>query len=342
MLARIAEERDVDAVVVHKVDRLARNLEDHVAIRALLRRRGVALVSVTENLEETASGRLVEGIHALMAEFYSANLSSEIRKGMGQKAKMGGWPHVAPLGYLNRRESIRGRQVAHIVPDPERASLVTAAFDLYATGEWTVERLAAEMAHRGLPNRGRRDYPSKPLSISGLANLLSNKAYVGVVEWGGVEYPGQHQPLVDAATFQKVQDLLAARAVRGVRERKHNHYLKGVLVCGMCGRGLSCQFSKGRYLYFYCLGQKNQAPTGCREPYVQADVLEDELGALYRRVQLPKSWVERLESDLDSPTVTQRGRAGVPDPQARQAGRRAAQAARCLLRQRHRRGHAQG
>lgn len=71
LLARIAEDRDVDAVVVHKLDRLARNMEDHVAIRALLRQRGVALVSVTENLEESASGRLVEGIHALMAEFYS-------------------------------------------------------------------------------------------------------------------------------------------------------------------------------------------------------------------------------------------------------------------------------
>jgi site-specific DNA recombinase len=92
MLARIAEERDVDAVVVHKIDRLARNMEDHVAIRALLRRNGVALVSVTENVEETASGRLVEGIHALMAEFYSANLASEIRKGLTQKAKMGGSP----------------------------------------------------------------------------------------------------------------------------------------------------------------------------------------------------------------------------------------------------------
>jgi DNA invertase Pin-like site-specific DNA recombinase len=71
-------------------------MEDHVAIRALLRRRSVTLVSVTENLEETASGRLVEGIHALMAEFYSANLASEIKKGMAQKAKMGGWPHPAP------------------------------------------------------------------------------------------------------------------------------------------------------------------------------------------------------------------------------------------------------
>ena len=106
LLARIAEDRDVDAVVVHKLDRLARNMEDHVAIRALLRKRGVALISVTENVDESASGRLVEGIHALMAEFYSANLASEIRKGMTQKAKQGGFPHAAPLGYSNTREVI--------------------------------------------------------------------------------------------------------------------------------------------------------------------------------------------------------------------------------------------
>lgn len=217
MLARIEADRDVDAVVVHKIDRLARNMEDHVAIRAALRRRDVALASVTENLEETASGRLVEGIHALMAEFYSSNLSSEIRKGMSQKAKMGGWPHQAPLGYRNIRESIGGRQVAHIMPDPERAPLIRLAFELYATGEYTLERLATELEHRGLRNRGRRNARPKPLTLNGLSTVLHNKAYTGVVEWNGVEYPGRHEPLIEAATFQRVQDLLDSRSVRGTR-----------------------------------------------------------------------------------------------------------------------------
>lgn len=156
MLDRIAEDRDVDAVVVHKIDRLARNMEDHVAIRALLRRRGVALVSVTENVDETASGRLVEGIHALMVEFYSANLANEIKKGLTQKAKQGGFPHGAPLGYVNLREVVGGRQVARIVPDPERGPLIAAAFEHYATGDWTLQRLAGELAHQGLTNRGQR------------------------------------------------------------------------------------------------------------------------------------------------------------------------------------------
>ena len=316
MLARIAEDSDVDAVVVHKVDRLARNLEDHVAIRALFRRRGVALVSVSENLEETASGRLVEGIHALMAEFYSANLANEIKKGMGQKAKQGGYPHRAPLGYLNVRELIGGHQVAHIVPDPERAALVTEAFEIYATGEWTLERLASEMSHRGLTNRGRADYPEKPLGVSGLASLLTNVAYTGVVHWGGVTYPGVHEPLVSTETFKRVQELLAARATRGTRERRHHHYLKGLLVCGVCGRRLSIQRSKGTYTYFYCLGQKDRRyPTGCRESYVSADALEAEIEDLYQRVEVPLSWANGLEEML-ADEITGRNAANLSEREA--------------------------
>ena len=248
------------------------------------------------DLDETASGRLVEGIHALMAEFYSANLAAEVRKGMGQKAKLGGYPHMAPLGYVNVREPIGGRQVAHIVPDPERAPLVRAAFELYATGEWTVERLAEEMAHRGLRNRGRDGhYPAKAVTVSGFARLLGHRAYVGIVEWDGIEYDGQHEPLVERATFEKVQELLAARAMRGTRERQHHHYLKGVLVCGVCGRRLSIQYSKGAYTYRYCLGQKDRRNgTGRQERYVAADQLEAEVEDLYGRIEVPADWSEGL------------------------------------------------
>jgi site-specific DNA recombinase len=303
MLARILEDGDVDAVVVHKIDRLARNMEDHIAIRAALRQRGVTLISITENLEETASGRLVEGIHALMAEFYSANLASEIKKGMTQKAKLGGWPHHAPLGYLNVRETIGGRQVAHIVPDPERAHFITLAFELYASGTYTLERLVAELEHRGLRSRSWRGKPSQPLSLNGLSTVLSNKAYIGIVEWNGVEYPGLHAPLIDPETFWQVQDLLAARASRGTRERRHHHYLKGLLVCGVCGRKLSCQLSKGRYLYFFCLGQKTGGPDVCREPYIPADRLEEEITNLYQRIQLPAVLVERLNAELEAEVI---------------------------------------
>lgn len=116
MLARIKRDKDVQAVVVHKIDRLARNMEDHVAIRAILKRANAGLVYCGREHRDSASGRLVEGIHALMAEFYSANLATEVRKGMLQKIKGGGWVTRAPVGYRNVRETIQGpkhRQSRH-------------------------------------------------------------------------------------------------------------------------------------------------------------------------------------------------------------------------------------
>jgi hypothetical protein len=196
---------------------------------------------------------------------------------------------------------VGGHQVAHIRPDPERAPLITLAFEAYATGEWTLDKLAAELAHRGLRNRGRADRAAGPIGVSALADILANKAYAGIVCWGGVDYPGVHEPLVSAATFQRVGELLGARSVRGTRERRHHHYLKGSLWCGVCGRRLSLQRSKGRYTYFYCLGQKDRRyPTGCREAYVPAESLEAQVEELYRGVELPPAWLEGLHEALEA------------------------------------------
>jgi site-specific DNA recombinase len=313
MLARIQQARDVQVVVVHKVDRFARNLEDHVTVRALLRRLGVELVSVVEPLDDSPQGRLTEGIHALMAEFYSANLAAEIRKGMTQKAKQGGWPHQAPLGYRNIRKPVGGRLVACIEPDPDRAHHILAAFQLYASGDWTLERLTAELAARGLCNRGRRDYPPKPLSLGGVAKLLANKTYMGVIDWNGVLVQGQHQPLVSPELFQQVQDRLAARSARGTRERKHHHYLKGLLHCAVCTRRYSFLVATGksgrRYPYFYCLGTRPAGRSGCHEPHTPADRLERQVEQLYERIQLPNPWLTELHAALKAEITTRQGHA---------------------------------
>jgi site-specific DNA recombinase len=298
MLRRVAE-GGVGAVVVHKIDRLARSMEDHVAIRATLRHAGVQLVSVTENIEETASGRLVEGIHALMAEFYSANLAGEIRKGMTQKAKMGGWPTKAPIGYLNVREKTAGKDIAKVILDPERALLVRATFRLYATGEYSLPELQATMHAKGLTSPHTRR-PGAPVSVSKLAELLTNPFYVGVVQWGGAHYEGQHKALIPQSLFDRVQETLRSRDVAGVRQRRHEHYLKGLLFCGECGRRLSLTLAKGRYLYFYCLGQRGTARTGCRQPYIVAGDAEALVEDLYGRIQLPPSWVSRLTEELEA------------------------------------------
>src|SRR5207248_1990679 len=127
LLARLAE-GGVDYVIVHKVERLARNRADDVAIAMQIKSAGAQLVSVTENIDETPTGALLHGIMSSIAEFYSRNLAAEIMKGTTQKAKKGGTPFQAPIGYLNTREWVDGREIRTVAVDRERAPLVQFAF----------------------------------------------------------------------------------------------------------------------------------------------------------------------------------------------------------------------
>ncbi len=122
-------------------------------------------------------------------------------------------------------------------------------------------------------------------------------------------YPGQHKALIPQSLFDRVQETLQARDVAGVRQRRHEHYLKGLLHCGECGRRLSLTLAKGKYLYFYCLGQRGTARTGCRQPYILAGDAEALVEDLYGRIQLPPSWVRRLTEELEAEIVDRQAEA---------------------------------
>lgn len=222
-----------------------------------------------------------------------------MKKGLTQKAKQGGWPTKAPMGYLNTRERIGGREFSKIVLDPKRAMLVKQAFRLYSTGDYSFAEVQAWLASKGFTS----PYTKKgtPPPKSAIAKMLHNRFYIGIVSWQGVEYKGDHKPLVSKALFDRVQDVVRAHDRVGVRERRHDHYLKGTLFCGECGHRLSLTLAKGKYLYFFCLGQRNafRKQTNCHEPYVMAIDTEELVEDLYKRIQLPSEWVERLEQELE-------------------------------------------
>ncbi len=303
LLRRIQEDGGIRFLVVHKLDRLARSIRDYAAVRDLLDRAGVQLVSVTEGLEATASGKMVEGMLAVVAEWYSNNLSTEIRKGQAQKLREGAWPNLAPIGYRNIRldpspGQRRGR--AAIVP-AEQAPLIREAFELYATGNWALTSLAEEMYRRGLRNRqGGR------VSRSRLHKMLSNPAYVGKIPWKGTVYEGTHEPIVPAEVYELVQERLAAHGRSRERQRRHTHFLKGLLRCGACGERLLYNVVKGRnrrdFAYFACASHFN-ARRSCGEPYVPARALERAVEDLYWEIRLPRGLRARLERILEEEVI---------------------------------------
>jgi site-specific DNA recombinase len=295
------KEKSVTYVVVHKSDRLARNVADDVAINLELKAARATLVSATENIDETPSGKLMHTILRGMNEFYSDNLALEVIKGSTQKAKAGGTIGRAPLGYLNVRRVENGRESRTVEVDPLRGPLMKWAFEAYASGDWTLRPLLDELTRRGLRSQGTRKTPEKPLELSHLHKLLRHPYYKGIVRYRGAEYPGRHEPLVDEATWQRVQELLASKNQSGEKHRIHHHYLKGSLYCGGCGSRMVVSINRNRYgtryPYFVCLG-RHQKRTNCTLKYVRIETVEELVTEHYRSIQLTPAERELVEARL--------------------------------------------
>lgn len=290
MLSRVKKDPSIDAVIIHKIDRLARDTDDFSAIKILFKKQNVNLVSVMERIEDSASGRLLEGMHALIAEYFSQNLSHEAKKGMLQKAKQGDWPQMAPIGYLNNKVYIQGREISNIMVDPARAPIITEAFKLYATGLYPISKLHEKVTQMGLKTRPTRKWTEQPIAKSTLNAILVNKFYTGDFDWKGVEYKGNHEPLIDKETFQKVQEILAINRV-GVKTSKHDHFLKGTVFC-KCGARMSVDIAKKDYTYFYCLSRKSKPK--CTMPYVEVYNIEKNIEAFYEQIELKQEWVDKI------------------------------------------------
>jgi len=300
-LLKAVTSEPVDFVIVHKVDRLARNRYDDAVITAQLQTAGARLVSVTENIDETPSGLLLHGIMSSIAEFYSRNLANEVIKGTQQKVSAGGTPHAAPIGYRNTREEVAGREARTVILDAERAPLIRWAFEAYATGDYSLNRLADELRERGLTHRPTANRAERPLTANKLHAVLRNRYYLGLVTWRGVEHEGKHQPLVDAETFEAVQRILEAHRLSGERAHKHKHYLAGSVFCARCGSRLLFGITTGRrgerYEYFFCAG-RHSGRTGCNLPYLPLEQVETAIDAQWDLEVFPAPLVATLRQQL--------------------------------------------
>ncbi len=300
MLAHL-DEGGIDYVIVHKIDRLARDRADDVAIGLAIHRAGALLVSATEAVDESPSGTLLHGIMAAIAEFYSKNLSAEAKKGLHEKARRGGTPGYAPLGYLNVVVRHEGVEQKTIEVDPERAPHVTWAFETYATGQVSVSSLTDELERRGMKSRRTATRPAAPMTRSMVHRMLSKSYYTGRLIYGGVEYEGKHEALIDDETFFCVQAILRNRRIAGDRAWKQHQYLKGTLFCDRCGERLGFGASRGRssdYEYFFCLGRHTKR-NDCDLPYLPAEKVEAVISDHWRHVRFRGELCQKLEKIIE-------------------------------------------
>jgi len=225
-------------LILHKIDRGARNLRDWADLADLVDQ-GIDVRFAHDDLDmETRGGRLSADIQAVIAADYIRNLRDEVRKGIEGRIRQGLYPWPAPLGYRNQGS---GRAK---IPDPISAPLIIHLFRLFATGEYSIVSLTEIMERHGLTDtKGQR------LSSSRVSWILRQPFYTGMCQVRGRRYQGIHQPLITPELFNQVQRLLARR--RPWRRSRHVFRYACRLRHVHCGYTLTGERQKS-YTYYRC------------------------------------------------------------------------------------------
>ena len=260
-----ASKRQFQMVIVWKLDRFARNRYDSAIYKARLKKYGVRVVSVKENITDSPEGIILEGLLESMAEYYSANLSQNIRRGQRETIAKGlfcGGP--IPFGYKLENKKL--------VADDKLLPAVRYIFEQYAQGvpkKDIIDTLTA---------RGVRMKNGKPISNSSFARTISNTAYIGDFQYSGQIVPGLSEPLIDRELFDRVQKRIALnRRTPAKQKAAVDFLLTGKIWCGHCGAtmaGDSGRSHTGDAHYYYACRNKKQHHT-CRKRNERKEYIED-------------------------------------------------------------------
>lgn len=245
----IAKEKDhpFDRIYVWKLSRFARNQEESIVYKNLLRKIGVSVVSVSEPLPDGPFGSLIERIIEWMDEFYLINLGVEVIRGMSEKVSRGEPVVYAPFGYLNAEKTY--------IPDEEsgNANIVREIFERYANGEKQRE-IAVSLGQRGIRTKQGNMPENRWIDY-----ILWNPAYIGKIRWtpdgnkavSKRDYTnesiqisdGNWQPLISMELWDKVQEMLQqqkkAYPKYAKRQQPIDYMLKGLVRCSVCGGTLA-------------------------------------------------------------------------------------------------------
>ena len=269
-----------DAILVWKLSRFARNREDSIVFKALLRKHGIQVLSITEPLEDTPTGRLLEAIIESLDEFYSANLGQEeVLRGMRESASRGFYvASAAPYGYRRVKVKDGAKERPKLEIEPREASVVSRIFKEFLAGAGLKE------IGKRLNDEGVSAPRSRRWGKTTLHKILSNEAYAGKLVWGRssqklspIRVEGAWEPIVDADTLSRAQAMLRERTPKNLHPRRASsrYLLSGLARCGHCGKALVCQEAKGgRFSYYVCGTLLKQGAGACEAAYLNSRKFE--------------------------------------------------------------------
>ncbi len=263
---------DIKNLVVEKVDRLTRNLKEAVFANDWLdedKERKIHFVK--QNLVLHVGAKSDEkfrwDIEIVLAKKFISNLSEEVRKGQAEKLAQGWLPTTPPIGYKTIGE--KGHKI-HVI-DTNFSGFIKKAFEMYASGNYSMEALRQQLYKEGFRTRNG----NKPAK-SAIENLLNEVFYYGAMKWNGVLYKdGKQEPIITKELFDKAQE---------VRQRhlaptysRHNFQFKKLMKCGECNGTITAEVQKG-IVYYHCSHYNDCT----QKPYTPEKEIEEQLFGVFK------------------------------------------------------------
>ena len=255
-----------DVAIVWRLDRFARNRYDSAHYKMILRKNGVKVVSARESIAEDSTGILLESVLEGYAEFFSAELSEKVRRGMKEnalKCKSNGCS--IPMGYVVDSER-------HFQIDPVAAPIVQEVFNQYAEGA-TMKEIAD-----GLNAKGIRSSRGGPISLNIISHMLKNRRYLGEYRYGDIVTPGGMPVIISEELFERAQERMKQNKKAPTRHKAEDDYLLTTkLYCGKCGAFMVGESGTSHtakiYRYYKCTNTKQRKT--CDKKAVQKDWIEN-------------------------------------------------------------------
>lgn len=259
-----SEKKHFDTVLVWKLDRFARNRFDSAKYKQKLKKNGVRLISINEPISDDPNGILIESMLEGYAEYYSANLSQNVKRGIRVSLEHGNYiGGITPFGYRIDNKKV-------IINDAE-AEAVRFIFEQYNAGA-SCKQIAAALNAKGLKPRLSDKFKESSFTV-----ILKNRKYLGEYSANGVDYPDIYPQIVDADIFEAVQRKINAnKRAPGAGKAKVDYLLQGKAYCGHCGAPLVGESGKsktGAVHHYYACAEKKKYHT-CKKKNERKQPLE--------------------------------------------------------------------
>ena len=286
-MIRDSAKKEFVYIIVYQLDRFARNRYDSAIYKNKLKKYGVRVLSAKENINDDASGILMESVLEGMAEYYSAELSQKVKRGMqinAEKCLCTGGNRT--LGFII--DENKNFQI-----DPDTAPIIKIIFEMYANGN-TIPEITNH-----LNKFGYKTVQNKPFGRNSIRNILHNKRYIGTYTFNDMEIPDGIPRIVSDELFYKVQSVLEKNKKAPARAKARERYLLTTkLFCGHCKSMMTGFSGTGQrgvvYRYYECKGLKDRV---CNKKRVRKEYIEDIVVDVCRGLLTTEN-INRISSEI--------------------------------------------